>query len=228
MKDDEEFKRALADKQVPLLVLDQKWHRLFAVHGKPEEIRQTESDLNALLARQGKLNEDLKQLKKVKKQLMDSIVVNMDGTTAQHLDAQREKKLDEDKRLIDETNAKMEEIEDELLEIPKNIRDTNRTLMLQSMGYFYEKIRVNQQESQEIDEWIKQVRIDLKKNIIRKQNRDINNREIYTYLHDIFGPSMLDLFDIRYDEEEDKLNADASKEKPEETSEKKPDKEEEN
>lgn len=228
MKDDEEFKRALADKQVPLLVLDQKWHRLFAVHGKPEEIRQTESDLNALLARQGKLNEDLKQLKKVKKQLMDSIVVNMDGTTAQHLDAQREKKLDEDKRLIDETNAKMEEIEDELLEIPKNMRDTNRTLMLQSMGYFYEKIRVNQQESKEIDEWIKQVRIDLKKNIIRKQNRDINNREIYAYLHDIFGPSMLDLFDIRYDEKEDELNADASNEKPDETSEKKPDKEEEN
>ena len=35
MKDDEEFKKALADKQVPILVLDEKWHRLFAVHGKP-------------------------------------------------------------------------------------------------------------------------------------------------------------------------------------------------
>ena len=33
MKDDEEFKKALADKQVPILVLDEKWHRLFAVHG---------------------------------------------------------------------------------------------------------------------------------------------------------------------------------------------------
>lgn len=28
MKDDEEFKKALADKQVPILVLDEKWHRL--------------------------------------------------------------------------------------------------------------------------------------------------------------------------------------------------------
>ena len=26
MKDDEEFKKALADKQVPILVLDEKWH----------------------------------------------------------------------------------------------------------------------------------------------------------------------------------------------------------
>jgi hypothetical protein len=70
------------------------------------------------------------------------------------------------------------------------------------MDYFYEKLRVNQEESVEIDEWIKQVRIDLKKNIIRKQNRDINNREIYAYLHDILGADVLDLFDIKYEEEE--------------------------
>ena len=40
------------------------------------------------------------------------------------------------------------------------------------------------------------MRIDLKKNIIKKQNRDINNREIYAYLHDICGPQVLDLFDV--------------------------------
>ena len=133
------LKKALADKQVPILVLDEKWHRLFAVHGKPDEIHETENELNALLARQGKLNEELKQLKKVKKQLMESIVANMDGTTSEDMDAQREKKLDEDKRLIDETNQKMEENEDELLEIPRQIRDVNRKLMLQSMGYFLRK-----------------------------------------------------------------------------------------
>ena len=56
---------------------------------------------------------------------MESIVANMDGTTSEDMDAQREKKLDEDKRLIDETNQKMEENEDELLEIPRRIRDVN-------------------------------------------------------------------------------------------------------
>ena len=218
MKDEEEFKKAIADKQVPVLVLDQKWHRLFAVHGKPDEIKETEAALNALLARQGKLNDDIKQLKKVKKQLMDSIVVNMDGTTAEQLDAQREKKLDEDKRLIDETNVKIDEAADELLEIPKKIREVNRELMIQSMNYFYEKIRVNKKEAEEIDAWIHQVRIDLKKNIIRKQNRDINNREINAYLHDIFGPSMLDLFDIQYEEKDadgDEKKAEEEKKTPE-------------
>ena len=82
---------------------------------------------------------------------MESIVANMDGTTSEDMGCTAGKKLDEKhKRLIDETNQKMEENEDELLEIPRQIRDVNRKLMLQSMGYFYEKIRVNKKESDEI------------------------------------------------------------------------------
>lgn len=72
--------------------------------------------------------------------------------------------------------------------------------MILSMDYFYSKLRVNQTEAKEIEDWIAQVRIDLKKNIIRKQNRTINNKEIYSYLHDIFGAEVLDLFDIQYDD----------------------------
>lgn len=203
MKNEEEFKKAIADKKVPVLVLDQKWHRLFAVHGKPDELKNAEEELKGLLARQGKLTTDIKDCKSLKKKLMDSIVVNMDGTTDEKLDAKREKKLDENKRLIDETNQKIDEAEDELLEIPKKIRNANEQLMLLSMDYFYTKLRVNQEESREIEEWIKQVRVDLKKNIIRKQNCDINNREIYAYLHDILGPQVLDVFDIKYTGQED-------------------------
>ena len=50
--------------------------------------------------------------------------------------------------------------------------------------------------------------MDLKKNIIKKQNRDINNREIYAYLHDILGPQVLDVFDIQYLEREEGQNQD--------------------
>ena len=76
MKNTDEFRKALEHKKLPLLVLDQKWHRLFAIHGKTDEIRNAETELNNLLARQGKLNSDLKDYKKVKNQLMDEIVQN--------------------------------------------------------------------------------------------------------------------------------------------------------
>jgi hypothetical protein len=217
MKNEEAFQKALSGMHVAPLVLDQKWHRLFAVHGKTDEIKETEGELNALLARQGKLKEDLKKYKSLKNKLMESIVQNMDGTTDRSLDAVREKKLDEDKRLIEEANQKMDEIEEELTGIPEQIRQTNEELMLLSMDYFYDKLRENHEESVEIDEWIKQVRIDLKKNIIRKQNRDINNREIYSYLHDIFGARVIDLFDIKYEEEAEEEAEEKKEEEGEES-----------
>ena len=194
MKNTDEFRKALEHKKLPLLVLDQKWHRLFAIHGKTDEIRNAETELNNLLARQGKLNSDLKDYKKVKKQLMDEIVQNMEGSDGNASD--KEKVRDKDKRMIDELNERIDAAEAELLELPQKMKQVNENLMILSMEYFYAKIKINTQESKEIEEWINQVRIDLKKNIIKKQNRDINNREIYAYLHDICGPQVLDLFDV--------------------------------
>ena len=200
MKSEEDFKKALIGKKVPLLVLDQKWHRLFAIHGKTDQIREIETQLDRYLAEQGQCNNDLEDLKKLKSKLMSIIVQNMDGTTEIADSVSRQKKLDDDKRMNDEINEKVENLEDRLLELPKLINETNESLMLMSMDYFSEKIITNREESKEIEEWISGIRIELKKNIIKKQNRDINNREIYAYLHDIFGAEVLDLFDIQYDD----------------------------
>lgn len=200
MKSEEDFKKALIGKKVPLLVLDQKWHRLFAIHGKTDQIKEIETQLDRYLAEQGQCNNDLEDLKKLKSKLMSNIVQNMDGTTEIADSVSRQKKLDDDKRMIDEINEKVENLEDRLLELPKLIDETNESLMLMSMDYFSEKIITNREESKEIEEWISGIRIELKKNIIKKQNRDINNREIYAYLHDIFGAEVLDLFDIQYDD----------------------------
>ena len=187
-----DFKSALIGKTVPLLILDQKWHRLSAVHGKTEEIKALESKLHGLLTEQSKLNNRLKELKRLKGKLLDEIVQNME---------ENNKKVEDNKRFVDEINEKMDECEEKLMNIPYQILETNDSLMVLSMDYFYDKIRVNQKESEEIEAWINQVRIDLKKNIIRKQNRDINNREMYAYLHDIFGAEVINIFDIKYDEE---------------------------
>lgn len=200
MGEELDFASALKGKKVPILTLDQKWHRLFAIHGKPEEVKALESELNELLKRQGKLNNDLKDLKKKKNLLMDNIVQNMEGSTEEASNSSKARKLEEDRQKIDEINALTESYEDELLELPNKIKATNELLMIKSMDYFYEIIRVNKEESEEIDRWITQVRIDLKKNIIRKQNRDINNKEMYAYLHDVLGPEVIDMFDRRYEE----------------------------
>lgn len=202
MKEKEYFKGALINKKVPILVLDQKWHRLFAIHGKSDEIKDTEEELNHLLARQGQANQDIKDLKKVKAGLMESIVAHMDENKEKSQNPVHEKIMDENTRLINEVNEKIEACEDELLELPKLIKEANERLMLASMEFCYEKLRTNDEEIQEIEAWIKQVRIDLKKNIIKKQNREINSKEIYAYMHDIFGAEIIDVFDLKEEEEQ--------------------------
>ena len=101
MKEEKEFKEALKEKKVPVLVLDQKWHQLFALGGKPEDVMQVEGELTRLLERQGQMNNDVKDMKKLKKKLMDSIVANMEGTNEEKFGAEESRKLEENRRLID-------------------------------------------------------------------------------------------------------------------------------
>ena len=198
--DESSFKNALDSAKIPILVLDQKWHRLFAISGKPEDVKEVEAELNTLLQKQGKLNTDLKGYKKVKSDLMQSIVENMDAKDENKSTPENQKKAETDRRLMDELNAKMDACEDELLDLPPLIQEKNRKLMMLTMAFSYDKLRTNEFEIQAISEWIQKFRVELKRNIIRKQNREINNKEIYSYMHDIFGKDVITLFDVHYED----------------------------
>ena len=175
-------------------MLDQKWHRLFALEGKPDDIKKAEVRVNEILKEQGKLNNEVRDLKIVKKKLMKNIVDNMDDTHAS-----KKTHMANVGDMIDETNEKIAADEDRLLDIPKELKEANDYLMILTASYSYDRMRTNTDEIKEIADWIKQIRVELKKNIIKKQNREINNREIYSYMHDIFGKDMLGLFDIKAD-----------------------------
>lgn len=195
-----DFEVFLQGKRLSVCVLDEKWHKLFSLKGKPGNITVLEDKLNGLLQRQGQLGNETKELKKLKGKLMKSIVENMEGTHEENEGKLSSKKLDEDKRLIEEINEKLAAYDDELLELPREIDRVNKELMLRTVEYCYEKLRINLDEAREITDWITQVRIDLKKNIIKKQNREINTRQIYAYMHDIFGADMMDVFDLDNDD----------------------------
>ncbi len=196
-KDD--FEKALKNKDVPILTLDNKWHKLFN-NGQSKEVKAQEAVVNDLLKRQGKLQDELKKMKKLKSDLMNDVVANMpeEGTKAS---AGAEKKMQQDRKMIDEINQRMEEYDDEMLDLPKQLREENYKLMLMTMDICYEEILENTEDIENIGAWIKQMRMELKKNILKKQQMEIKNVELYTYMHDIFGPDVIGLFDIKYDVE---------------------------
>jgi len=224
--DESAFRNALTRTSIPILVLDQKWHRLFAISGKSEAILRNENALKALLQEQGQLNIDLKNVKNLKSKLMQDIVANM-GEESGSLSIEAQSKMDENHRLINEANLKIDEIEDRLLELPKEIKAINSELMFQTMAFCYSTLRTNKEEEEEIAEWIDHIRVELKKNIIKKQNRAINNKEIYYYMHDIFGKDVVDLFDMRFDEYDPTTNTKLTKDQVKQIKEEKEKKEKE-
>ncbi|MCR5508969.1 MAG: hypothetical protein K6F34_09805 [Lachnospiraceae bacterium] len=210
---EEKFRNALQDKRIPVLILDNKWHKLFKRSGTTPEIEILEKELTALLKRQGKLNSQIKDLKKIKGDLMNNIVSSMDEN-----DEMSEKKVTDSKRLINESNDQIDKYEDELLELPKQIDTVNKELMLKSMELCYETLAENTDEIESIADWIRDIRIQLKKNIIKKQEKEFQNADLYSYMHDIFGHEVMELFDMRY---EPTLKKPETKEENSENSEKK-------
>ena len=195
----EQFELSLKGKDVPALTLDQKWYHLLGKVGD-ENIRGLEKKLNELLKRQGKINTETRDIKKVKRRLMDEIVSLMDEQQGGSDDA--EAKIAENKRLLKECNDKLDSYEDEMIELPRMIDSVNKQLLCITMEHCYETMQENTDDIEELEEWIRNVRIELKKNLIRKQEKEAKTHEIYKYMHDIFGADVVDLFDMRYNPEE--------------------------
>lgn len=197
---EEVFIPALKDKKIPILTLDNTWHRLFTQTNPSDDIIKLEEELNDLLKKQGKLNTDTKDIKALKKRLMDEIVEQMDalGTTS---NKSLEKKLDENKRLIEECNQKLEQYGDDILDVPRLINEVNYKLMLATMEVCYEQIQDNNAEIEEISEWVEEMRVELKKKVVKKQQKLKNNQNFYTYMHDIFGAEVINIFDMKYNVE---------------------------
>ena len=109
-----------------------------------------------------------------------------------------ENKVSDNKRLIVECNEKLTEYEDEILELPGKMDQVNRELMLKTMEICYDVLKKNRADIDENARWISEMRTELKERLIRKQEQEQVNQELYTYMHNIFGVDVIDIFDMAY------------------------------
>lgn len=195
---EDKYKNALDGKNIPLLPLDNKWHQLFTQAESNPKLHRLEEQLNSLIKRQGKLNTEKKDIRKLKRKLMDQIMITVDELDQGVNPEVNDKKIDADKRLVKECNSKLAAYEKELAQLPKQIEEVNKQLMQATMEICYKKIKENTEQIDALTEWIDTTRIELKKNVVRKQDRETQNRQLYSYMHDIFGADVLEIFDMKY------------------------------
>lgn len=185
----EAFEQALKGKRIPILTLDNKWYKLLTEEARAE-VAGLEEELNALLKRQGKLNNDVKNIKRLKKKLMGEIVSLVDEAEQEGKE-DAPQKIEQNKKLVEDCNQRLEGYQDELLELPREIEQANFKLMLATMDYCYDAMQENGADIQEIAQWVTEVRIELKKRLIRKQEMEQRNNAIYSYMHDVFGAEVI-------------------------------------
>lgn len=195
----EAFSAALKGKKIPILTLDNKWYKLLDDRTR-SSVKGLEQQLNNLLKRQGKLNTETKEIHKLKKKLMSEIMPLVDEASKTG-NKSIEKKIDQNKKLVEDCNKRMEDYKEELKELPRQIDQVNLQLMLMTMDCCYDAMQDNTEEIEKIEAWVKDIRIELKKQLVRKQEMEQQNHQIYSYMHDVFGADVVDVFDMQYNPE---------------------------
>ena len=190
------FLNALSGKRIAPLTLDNKWHQLFDGGEGPPKIQAKADELNNLLKEQGNINNEMKKVKGLKKKLLDELVPLAEDASKGDKNAIAE--VEKHKKLVDDCNAHLDEYQDQILDYPHLIDDVNKQLMLLTMEDCYSRLQSNGKEIEEISKWIDEFRIELKKNVVRKQDKELANHRLYSYMHDIFGTEVIDIFDMQY------------------------------
>ena len=172
--DIEKLKSCTAINDIPILTLDERWYHLITDKLKTDEIRQ--------------VNNDIKEVKKIKKQLIQDVVDNMQD---EDNDPKKAKVMEQNQRLIQEAKDKINSLEDEALDIPRDIVDANRNLLIETVKVCYNKINSNKEDLEVLDKWINATRVKLKKNILIRQDKEEANNRMYSSMHDILGADVM-------------------------------------
>lgn len=188
-----DFQKSITGVEIPILTLDRQWYILMSREER-REVEKAQDELNSLIRRQGKLTNEAKALKNIKKKLLSEMRDYADGSSV------NEQKLLQNRKLFDEASEKLDNYKDELLDLPDLIKEANKTLMLKTMAVCYRTMKENDSEIAEIQEWIDETRVELKRHLVKKVMMEEKTKNIYSYMHKYFGTECAELFDRVYEE----------------------------
>lgn len=180
------------EKDVHLLVLDNKWHELFRGK-KPPRIVMLENKINKLLQEQGKFNTEIKEYQQLKKKMMADIVNHMDGSSPESL-----KIMDKNRKYIDDINKKLEHHEKVLTELPSQISECNKELVKATMSCFYKELQKVRNKSLMLDEEFLALKNKIKETVVKKNETKEEYQKLYGYIHDVVGIQVIEQYDRYY------------------------------
>lgn len=189
--------KVLFKNDISLLILDERWNGLFNNIVKTDKIIDYENKIKEFLKEQSRLITESKEIAIKKKESMDNII----KLTTEAFDNNNEEahsKMQECERTIVAINKRVKEIEERLLDIPKELRQANLELLEQTVKLVYFSIKENQLKVVELDKEIAQTKEQLKKLIDERGLLAQDDTDTYSYFHDLLGGAELQKLDEIY------------------------------
>lgn len=197
--EEEEFLTRFQDIEVPLLILDERWLKIFPDNYKTNEMLRLERELREAFLYQAKLNDDIKDAETVKKKLLDRIIQFMGVAQLSKEEARKQEKSQE---FIRSLNGRIDELQEQFESMPEQIHELNQQLLIESLRVCYRRMKENKEKLDAQKELVEEARALLNSREARKQELHRENEHIFTFMHRIFGRSIIELFD-EFDDLED-------------------------
>lgn len=193
----EDILEVLKSVKLPIFTLDRKWIVLFSGDNRTKEMDKLEETVNKLLKSQGAVNSKKSELGQLKKRLMKGIVDSMDSN-----DKKSNAKMAKSRELINDINDRLILLEDEELSLPKELREANAELGLEGLSVMYESINAFDEDIEELDEWIENMRRELKEKVALRHEKAEINEKMRQYMYNVFGREIVSMYRKYMEEEE--------------------------
>lgn len=188
------FRKVFEGRRVPLVSFDERWLTIFPKERMTAHMKELSATVNDLLKRQSKLTEDIKGYRRYKEQLMQEIMDNMEVDDS-FFGKLKAKKLEKNQKLILEVNSQLQQLEDELAQIPSLMSGVNEELLIETTRECFHELIKTDNHVNLLKDCIKEYEDKLHE--LKEEAKEVEktNREIYLYMHDMLGPDLMKCID---------------------------------
>lgn len=193
VKDIEIKENMVRRNKIPILIYTPDWIQLFSNY-RSRSMQKIIDKLEELLTKEKSLEEELKEMERKKKILMNKILhlSNELNENSNHAAIQA---LEDAKKEILSINTHIPNILEELEQIPFDINSQNTMLLRETVKRAYALINESKQEAESTQEEINKIRESLANLIQKKVDSEERVNKLYSYLHGIMGATEMEKLD---------------------------------
>lgn len=189
--------KVLRKNDISLLILDERWNKLFENTQKTPQIAAAEEKLKNHIKDEARLTAEAKEIAASKKSHMDRII-KLTPAVFEENNPDAVKEMEFSEKEIKRINDRLKKIEEELDILPEKKKQANLGLLEQTVNIIYFKIRSGRKRVEELEKLIEEERNKLKAYIDEKESLSQDDADIYSYFHDLLGGEELERLDKEY------------------------------